>query len=122
MSANKCVLRATVALLSLFVAVTPLFGQSGHSVKLTWVDSVNPAGQTSYTVYKATGACSSNSSFAKLTSGVTALTFTDANVAFGTFCYQVTATVNGAEGAASNQAGATAAPGSVVLTITVTTP
>lgn len=79
----------------------PVFAQATHSVKLTWVDTLNPTG-TTYSVYRAPGLCSGTPVFAKLASGVTVLTYTDSTVTPGNYCFQVTATSGGVESAASN--------------------
>jgi len=69
-----------------------------HSVTLNWQDSINPAG-TTYNVYKATGACSSASAFAKLnTSPIVTKSYVDANVSANTaYCYAATSYVSPAE-------------------------
>jgi hypothetical protein len=90
--------------LAMFVLLctVPLRAQTAtHSVKLSWVDALNPSG-TTYTVYRAPGLCSGTPVFAKLATGVAVLTFTDSTVTPGNFCYQVTATVGGVESAPSN--------------------
>ena len=74
------------------------FAQTTHSVTLTWLDSLNPAG-TTYSVYRASGLCSGTPSFAKLITGLSAKTFQDTTVTPGPFCYTVTAVVNGVESA-----------------------
>lgn len=71
-----------------------------HQVVLNWTASVDGG---VVTVYRAPGACSSSSTFAAVTTGVAANTFTDATVTVGSFCYQVTTVVNGVESLPSNQ-------------------
>ena len=67
-----------------------------HSVTLTWVDGKNPTGVT-YSVYRAVGLCSGTPTFAKLATGLAALTYTDTAMNPGPYCYAVTATVSGSE-------------------------
>ena len=101
------------------VGQTP--GGATHSVVLTWSASPDAAAYPglTYNVYRLTGACSSTATFTKInTSPTTALTFTDASVAPGAYCYYVTAALNGIESVPSNQAAAAILvlpPGSVVL-------
>lgn len=92
-----------------------------HSVVLAWNTSpdaaANPA--ITYNAYRVTGACSSTATFTKINAApISALTFTDASVAPGAYCYYVTAVLNGIESAPSNQAAAAILvlpPGSLVL-------
>ena len=82
-----------------------------HTALLSWTDTQNPGnGATTYNVYRAPGLCSGTPTFAKLASGVTGSTYADATVTVGTFCYQVTATVNALEGPPSPEASATVGP------------
>ena len=77
-----------------------------HSVALTWTASASAAANPSltYNVYRSPG-CSGT--FTRLnSSSVTATSFTDASLASGTYCYQVTAVLNGTESAPSSQAAA----------------
>jgi cellulose 1,4-beta-cellobiosidase len=105
----------------LCVLAAPLFGQTTHTVKITWTDTVNPAG-TTYNVYRAAAACSTSPTLAKLTSGLTTTSYTDLAVTNGTtYCYAVTANGPGGESAFSNEAPAVilAPPNAVQITITV---
>src|SRR5579859_3304505 len=81
---------ATAMLYSIFalagvVAVHDIFWpsvakcQTTHTVKITWTDTINPAG-TTYNVYRAAAACSTTPTLAKLTSGLTTMTYTDSAV------------------------------------------
>lgn len=72
-----------------------------HSVILNWTDASNPAG-TTYSIYRAPSACTGTPVFAKITSGLTAKTYTDAALQPGTFCYAATATLNALESGQSN--------------------
>lgn len=78
-----------------------------HTATLTWTAS--PDGGV-YTVYRATGTCSSTLTFSSISVGVTGTTYADAGLAPGKFCYQVTTVVNGAESVPSNQAQAVILP------------
>jgi uncharacterized protein (DUF2141 family) len=78
-----------------------------HKVTLTWTDALNPAGSTTYTVYRATGLCSGTPTFSKLATGVATLTFADSTVTPGNYCFAVSATVAGVESALSVSALAT---------------
>lgn len=65
-------------------------------ILLSWADTVNPTGST-YHVYRAPGACSAASTFAKVTDLPSlSKSLADAPGA-GTWCYQVTAVVDGVE-------------------------
>jgi len=88
-----------------------LCAQSAHTVALTWTDTTNPAG-TSYNVYRAAGACTGSPAFAKIGSTpVSVKTYTDSAVASAsTYCYQVTAVLNGVESVPSNSAPAVIPP------------
>lgn len=116
----KCVFRAAVAALSLSFAL-PAHAQAAHKVLISWTDTANPAG-TTYSVYRASAACSTNPTLTKLTSGLTVTTYTDSTVTNGqTYCYAVTANGPGGESAFSNEAPAIilAPPGAVSITVTV---
>ena len=81
-------------------------GAQSRSVALRWTASASAAANPSltYNVYRSPG-CSGT--FTRLnSSAVTATSFTDAGVAPGTYCYQVTAVLNGSESAPTNQAAA----------------
>lgn len=93
----------------LFLLAAPLFAQTTHSVVLNWNDTANPAG-TTYNVYRATGLCSGSPAFSKIATAVAAKTYTDGTPTPGNYCYQVTATLNGAESAPSNTANPTVLP------------
>jgi hypothetical protein len=91
-----------------------------HTATLIWTDTLNPApcsatittGCTTYNVYRAPNACSLLQApvFAKIADTIGALTYTDTGVSFGSYCYQVTATVAGSEGPPSPQWTATVSP------------
>ena len=78
---------------------------SQHSVKLSWLDPLNPEG-TTYTVHRTPGLCSGTANYDKIADGVTGLTYTDSTVQPGNYCYVVTAVLNGMESAPSNAASA----------------
>lgn len=87
--------------ISILVLLGSAFAQATHSVTLSWSDTSNPAG-TTYTVYRATGLCSGTPTFSKIATAITAKTYQDTSVTPGNYCYQVTATFNGAESVPSN--------------------
>ncbi len=94
------------AALALVILTAGSAGAQTHSVALTWTASASAAANPSltYNVYRSPG-CSGT--FTRLnSSAVTATSFTDAGVAPGTYCYQVTAVLNGSESAPTNQAAA----------------
>lgn len=91
--------RLLLAVLLLFA--TGAYAQAApHSVALSWTASTDGG---VVTVYRASGACSTSSVFASITTGVATNTFTDSTVTVGSFCYQVTTVVNGLESQPSNQ-------------------
>ena len=98
--------RITLALALLFAI--PLFGQGAHQVTLTWTASTDGG---AVTVYRASGACSTSSIFTAVTTGVAVNTFVDSTVTVGSFCYEVTTVVGGAESLPSNQVTARILPG-----------
>ena len=100
------------------------FAQSSHSATLTWTLSTDSG--SGYNAYRLAGACPSSATTGqgtKLTSTPLAagtVTFTDANLAVGTYCYYVTAVLNGAESVPSNLAPAVVLPQSPsALSVTV---
>jgi hypothetical protein len=112
-------LSAVVALcLSLIFFASPARAQ--HSASLSWNASPDAAANSSlgYNVYRISGACpaSGTAGFTKLNATpVATTTFTDATVGLGSFCYYVTATLNGAESVPSNTASAVILPGAPTL-------
>lgn len=109
------------SLLALFLALSSS-AQTTHKVVITWSDTANPAG-TTYNIYKAAAACSSSPTLTKLnTAPVATQSYTDANVAPGTYCYAATAVnTQGDESAKSNQGPAiiAAPPNAITITVTV---
>ena len=94
--------------LALLFFAAPLFAQAAtHQVMLSWTASTDGG---VVTVYRAPGACSTTSVFTAVTTGVALNTYTDTTVTVGTFCYQVTTVVNGAESLPSNQVTARVLP------------
>jgi len=73
------------------------------TVDLKWEDNVNAAG-TTYSVYRSTSPCSSAVAFVKIITSISAKTYTNLNVAAGTYCYAVTASRAGVESVYSNKA------------------
>ena len=112
-----------VALLSVLF-VSGAAAQSTHSATLNWTLSTD-SGST-YNAYRISGACPSSATTGQgtkltstpLASGTT--TFTDAGLAVGSYCYYVTAVLNGAESVPSNLAPAVVLPQAPsALTVTV---
>jgi len=96
--------RIAIALLVVAFAGTPASAQ--HSVNLTWTASSDAAENSSlaYNIYRAS---TCGGPFAKLNASPLAATaYLDAAVLPGSYCYQVTSVLNGAESAPSNQAAA----------------
>lgn len=112
-------LSAVIALcVSLIFFAAPARAQ--HSASLSWTASPDATANASlgYNVYRLSGACpaSGTAGFTKLNATpVTTTTFTDATVGLGSFCYYVTATLNGAESVPSNTASAVVLPGAPTL-------
>ena len=94
------------------------------TVNLGWTDTANPSGVT-YSVYRSAGVCVGPiqlSSAMKLASGLTALTYSDTTAAIGSsYCYGVTATVNGVESAPASGSVTVgpAAPTNLVISVTI---
>jgi len=101
-----------LALLLLWAAM-PCFAQS-HSVDLAWGASPDAAANPtlSYNVYRSQTSCAAATTFTKINSTAAgSLAFTDSSVAVGnTYCYQVTAVLNGLESIPSPQAQAVILP------------
>ena len=102
------------------------FAQSAHNVSLTWSASADAAANPTltYNVYRAPEACPAGNvipSNGVKVGNVPTPGYNDTAVLVGqSYCYFVTAALNGGESAPSNTAGGTipiAAPGSVVITI-----
>lgn len=95
-----------------------------HSVVLTWAAPSDAVASSTYNTYRAAGSCPSSGigtlTWVKLnTSGITALTYTDASVAVGQYCYYATQVQNGVESNPSNTASALVRPNTVTITITL---
>ncbi len=100
---------AVSTLLVVFAGLASAPARAQHAVRLTWTASPDAASNPSlaYNVYRAP-ACAA--AFAKLNnSPVAATSYTDAGVQPGSYCYQVTSVLTGAEGSPSNQAAVTIA-------------
>lgn len=106
-------------LILLALSVVSLMAQS---VTLNWTANTgNPTG-VQYNVYRATGACGTTQTFAKInTVGIAPLNYTDTAITRGnTYCYRVTAFLGAAESAPSPTAQAVIPLGAPTnLTITV---
>jgi hypothetical protein len=106
------------ACLALMFFASPARAQ--HSASLSWTASSDAAANSTlgYNVYRLTGACpaSGTAGFTKLNSTpVTSTTYSDTTIGPGSFCYYVTATLNGAESVPSNTASAVVLPGAPTL-------
>ncbi len=90
----------------LLIFAASLLSAQGHSVTLNWSDIINPSG-TTWNVYRAPGACTASPVFVKLNAAaVTVKTYVDSTVVSGSYCFQVTAVLNGIESLPSNSIGA----------------
>ncbi|HEY2823073.1 MAG TPA: hypothetical protein VGJ06_18655 [Candidatus Acidoferrum sp.] len=106
------------------LCLAPLFfappARAQHSASLSWTASSDAAANSAlgYNVYRLAGACpaSGTAGFTKLNSTpVTTTTYSDTTIGPGSFCYYVTATLNGAESVPSNTAPAVILPGAPTL-------
>jgi len=89
---------------------TDAFAQQSQSTYLRWTASTSAPGNPSltYNVYRATSCAGT---FTKINAAaVSATTYLDNQPAPGSYCYQVTAVLNSAESAPSNDATATILP------------
>lgn len=112
----------TVAVLLLAVSATC----QAHSVTLNWTASADAAGNPTltYNVYRAAAACPTDGTqpagMAKV-ANVSAVTYQDTAVSVGqSYCYAITALLNGSESAYSNTAGGTipvAPPGTITIVV-----
>jgi len=112
-------MRRLASLLLLFAI--PVHAQTVHTVKLTIIDTNNPAGTVKYNVYRANMACSTGVTMNLVTlAPISTLIYTD-TPGPGTFFYAATAVAsNGDESAKSPTAAATIAAPPNAITITVT--
>ena len=101
-----------------FVFAACALAQTTHTVTLTWVDALNPTG-TTYTVYRANGACSGTPSYVNIASAVTVKTYDDVGINPGRYCYAVTANYNEMESDYSTPATAQVKPFKPTLLILV---
>jgi fibronectin type 3 domain-containing protein len=87
----------------------PQSGSGGHTVSLSWTASSDAAANPTltYSVYRAT---SCTGTFTKINQNVTTTSYVDASLQPGTYCYEVTAVLNGAESTFSNTAPAVILP------------
>lgn len=94
---------------------------TAHSVDLTWKDVNNPAGATTYNVYKVSGQCTPGVVFGTPLNavGVSGMAYTDENVTPGVYCYTVRAVVSGMESDDSNLGVGAVKPFAVDLTVVV---
>lgn len=102
--------------LIVFLIAAPVFAAS-HTATLTYTASSDSTTATPGTVsvYRAVGACPASGLGSLTWTLVTSTapaggTYTDTLPTAGTYCYYLTATINGATSAASNTGGGTASP------------
>jgi hypothetical protein len=91
------------ALLLVSLTLLAQSGGTGHTVSVSWnasTDAINNP-TLSYTIYRGPGDCSNSLSLAKV-GGTANVTFDDAGVAPGTYCYTVRSLLNGAESSNAN--------------------
>lgn len=94
-------------------------GTTGHSIVLTWAAPSDAVSTSTYNVYRLSATCPATpTGFTSLTTGVTTLTYTDATVTVGSWCYYVTQVQNSIESNPSNMAGTSVKPLAPVLTAT----
>lgn len=110
------------AIVILLLLAVPVRAQAAHTVKLTITDTVNPTG-TRYNIYRANAACSTSPTLTLLTATpISTLTYTDASVTAGSYCYAATAVGPlGDESAKSPTAIASipTPPNAITITVTV---
>lgn len=96
-------------LLLLLILLPAALAAQTRNVALAWTDS---QAAVTFNVYRAAGACpAAPAQFAKINAApVTAKTYTDPDIAPGTYCYHVTANASGLESDPSNNAEAQARP------------
>jgi hypothetical protein len=102
--------RSVPILAAVALCFAPEILAQSHSTYLRWVPSSSAAGNPSlaYNVYRA-GSCAGT--FAKINAApVTATVYLDNQPPPGTYCYRVTAVLNGVESTPSNDAMATILP------------
>jgi len=92
-------------ILAALLAIASPIVATAHSVNLTWTASTDTG--VAYNVYRATGTCPTGAPTGAIllnTSpiGAGALTYTDATVTPGQWCYYATSTLNGMESIPSN--------------------
>ena len=109
------------ALLLLFSVSMPMLAGVPHYVTLSWNDTVNPTG-TTYTIYQYNGAtggaCPATAPivgpppapWASIKTGNTTVSYDVNPIRVGTYCWVVTAVLNGSESVPSNMAASTVPP------------
>ena len=112
------------SLLLVLFAVAQVAAAQSHTVTLTWNAPTDQVASSTYNVYRASGACPVSGlgtlTWAKINAAaITGLTYSDAGVAVGTFCYYATQVQNSAESLPSNTAPALVRPNTVTITITL---
>jgi hypothetical protein len=103
-------LALTAALVAVAIFIAPgAFAQQTQSTYLRWTESSSASGNPSltYNIYRA-GSCTGT--FTEIAAAVASTTYLDNQPAPGSYCYQVTAVLNGVESNPSNDATATILP------------
>lgn len=98
--------------------------QTAHQAVITWAAATDAVASSTYNVSRASGACPATGLgslvFAKINAApVAALTFTDAGLSVGTYCYFVSQVQSGAESIPSNTAGGVVRPNTVTIQIVI---
>jgi hypothetical protein len=98
-------MKSALALVLIFCGAFPAPARqrrAKHQVALSWTDS-NPAG-VQWDVYRGNGLCST-ALFSRIALGLSVKSYADRNVSGGsTYCYYVTATLNGLSAASASAA------------------
>lgn len=102
----------TVLAAALLLCSVAAVAQTKHDSVLNWTKSGDDTGSATYTVYRTNQLCGALPlQFSPLVSNLPSTnTYTDSTVTVGYYCYEVTATVNGAESLDSNTAEARVLP------------
>lgn len=97
---------------------------TGHNAVLTWSAPADAVAGTTYDMFRVNAVCPTSGlgglTFTKVnTTPITALTFTDASITVGNWCYYAQQNQNGATSAPSNTTGGQARPNTVTIQIVI---
>lgn len=97
---------------------------TGHNVVLTWAAPADAVATSTYDLFRINAVCPVSGlgglTFTKVnTTPITALTFTDATITVGNWCYYMQQNQNGASSVPSNTAGGQAKPNTVTIQIVI---